>query len=217
MSLLYIIIAAYSRTYRNIAFFILVKSSHVMFVIFTDRCSGRFDPHHLCNANWRHQNKKDDVVWRTLIGMTVFQYNWLFTILWKTTNTVLVCFNTLNCIAFPGPNCETQDGHVIDWNHWEIVGGKNCTCVTPRAGPVCVWSLKCFAVWILTCSRYFSVRNSQNISMNMVCYRQKGLNNNITPNNFVKYVKRYTRYVRIKMSTATKSLHSGIDGYYVYM
>ena len=51
---------------------------------------------------------------------------------------MLVCFNTLKYIAFQGPNCETQDGHVIDWNHWEIVGGKNCMCVTPRAEPDCV-------------------------------------------------------------------------------
>jgi len=53
--------------------------------------------------------------------------------------------------------------------------------------------------------------------MNMVFYRQKGLNNNITPNHFVTYVKKYTRNVRIKMSTATKSLHSDKDGYYMYM
>jgi len=53
--------------------------------------------------------------------------------------------------------------------------------------------------------------------MTMVFYRLNGLNNKITPNPFVTYVKRYTRYVRIKMSTATKSLHSDIDSYYVYM
>ena len=47
----------------------------------------------------------------------------------------------------------------------------------------------------------------------MVFYHQTELNNNITLNDFVKYVKTIHKFVPIKMLTATKSLYSDIDGY----
>ena len=47
--------------------------------------------------------------------------------------------------------------------------------------------------------------------MKMVFYRQIEWNRNITLKYFVKYVKKYSRYVPIKMLTATKSLYLDID------
>ena len=47
----------------------------------------------------------------------------------------------------------------------------------------------------------------------MVFYRQTVKNNNITTKHILKYAKKYTRYVPIKMMTGTKSIYSNIDGY----
>jgi len=47
----------------------------------------------------------------------------------------------------------------------------------------------------------------------MVFYRQIEFKKNITTKHILKYAKKYTRYVPIKMMTGTKSIYSDIDGY----
>ncbi|XP_052762453.1 kielin/chordin-like protein [Mya arenaria] len=43
------------------------------------------------------------------------------------------------CPSCPnGPNCSAPDGHVISYNHWQIIDGKNCTCITPPGYVNCI-------------------------------------------------------------------------------
>ncbi|KAL4218568.1 hypothetical protein ACF0H5_023302 [Mactra antiquata] len=43
------------------------------------------------------------------------------------------------CVYCPhGDNCRGPGDSIIDWNHWKIINGKNCTCNHPGNDAVCV-------------------------------------------------------------------------------